>query len=93
MEDKIFVTKSTMPAFEEYVDMIRKLWNSRWLTNMGDYHKMLEKQLKEYLKVNKISLMTNGHMALELALQSLNLPRGGRLLQLRLLSFLQHMPL
>lgn len=80
MEDKIFVTKSTMPPFEEYVDMIRKLWNSRWLTNMGDYHKMLEKQLKEYLKVNKISLMTNGHMALELALQSLNLPRGGEVI-------------
>ena len=80
MEDKIFVTKSTMPPFEEYMEMIRPLWNSRWLTNMGDYHQKLEKQLKEYLKVDEISLMTNGHMALELALQSLNLPRGGEVI-------------
>lgn len=80
MEEKIFVTKSTMPPFEEYMEMIRPLWNSRWLTNMGGYHQKLEKQLKEYLKVDEISLMTNGHMALELALQSLNLPRGGEVI-------------
>lgn len=80
MEEKIFVTKSSMPPFEEYMEMIRPLWNSRWLTNMGDYHQELEKQLKTYLKVDQISLMTNGHMALEIALQSLNLPRGGEVI-------------
>ena len=52
MEDKkIMVTRSSMPDFEEYVEMIKPLWKSHWLTNMGDYHKKLEGKLKEYLKV------------------------------------------
>ena len=78
--EKILVTQSSMPPFEEYVEMIRPLWESHWLTNMGDYHKRLENELKEYLKVNQVSLMVNGHMALELALQSLNLPKGGEVI-------------
>ena len=59
-----------MPTFEEYVDAIRPLWDSRWLTNMGSYHKQLEKELKKYLDVPELSLMVNGHMALELAIQA-----------------------
>lgn len=70
---QILVTRSSMPSFEEYADEIRELWDSRWLTNMGVKHRQLEQQLKEYLKVDHISLMTNGHMALELALQALDL--------------------
>lgn len=77
---KILVTQSYMPPFEEYMEMIRPLWESHWLTNMGDYHKRLEQELKEYLKVPQVSLMVNGHMALELGLQSLNLPRGGEII-------------
>lgn len=78
MDKKIFVTQSSMPPFEEYVEMIKPLWETRWLTNMGDYHKKLENQLKEFLNVQEISLTVNGHMALELGLQALGLPRGGR---------------
>lgn len=77
---KILVTQSYMPPFEEYMEMIRPLWESHWLTNMGDYHKRLEQELKEYLKVPQVSLMVNGHMALELGLQSLNLPKGGEII-------------
>lgn len=73
MEKKILVTQSSMPEFEEYVEEIKDLWESRWLTNMGTKHQLLQKKLVDYLDVDKIDLFTNGHMALELALQALNL--------------------
>ena len=71
MEEKILVTKSTMPTYEEYIEAIKPLWDSHWLTNMGTYHKQLEEKLKEYLGVPELSLMVNGHMALELAIQAI----------------------
>ena len=70
---KILVTRSSMPDFEEYVEEIRGLWESRWLTNMGARHQELQHRLQEYLGVSHIDLLTNGHMALELSLQALNL--------------------
>lgn len=62
-----------MPPLEEYMNEIQDLWDSHWLTNMGEKHKKLEENLKEYLDVEGISLFCNGHMALELALQAMNL--------------------
>lgn len=70
---KILVTKSSMPAFDEYIEEIRELWDTHWLTNMGVKHVEFQKQLSEYLQVSNIELFTNGHMALELALQALNI--------------------
>ena len=71
--DKILVTRSSMPPMEEYIEEIKELWNNHWLTNMGVKHQQLEKSLKEYLDVDGISLFTNGHMGLELAIQAMNL--------------------
>lgn len=71
--EKIQVTKSSMPSLEEYVEEIKDLWKTHWLTNMGVKHKKLQEELKEYLCVSNIDLLTNGHMALELTLQALNL--------------------
>lgn len=71
--DKIFVTRSSMPPLEEYVEEISSIWESRWLTNMGEKHQRLESELADYLKVPNITLFTNGHMALELTLQALGL--------------------
>lgn len=73
MNEKILVTKSTLPPFEEYIEEIRDIWNSHWMTNMGEKHRELEKCLTEYLGVRNLSLFVNGHMALELTLQALNL--------------------
>lgn len=73
MEEKIFVAKSSMPPLEDYIEEIRTLWDTHMLTNMGVKHKELENQLKEYLDVENVSLMVNGHMALELAIQAMNL--------------------
>ena len=70
---KILVTRSSMPSFEEYCDEIRDIWDTRWLTNMGPKHKKLQEELKSYLGVEKIDLLTNGHMALELTMQALGL--------------------
>lgn len=73
MKNNILVTRSSMPSLEEYTQEIAELWDSHWLTNMGIKHQKLTEQLKLYLKVPNIELMTNGHMALELTLQALQL--------------------
>ena len=74
MSKKIIqVTKSSMPDFEEYIEEIRELWDTHWLTNMGTKHKNLESQLLDYLKVPNITLFTNGHLALECIIAALNL--------------------
>lgn len=69
----ILVTRSSMPPIEEYMNEIKDIWDSRWLTNMGVKHKELQAGLREYLGVENIDLFTNGHMALELSLQAMNL--------------------
>lgn len=71
--NKIMVTRSSMPDMDEYVDEIKSVWNSHWLTNMGDKHKEFRKKLKEYLNVDNVELLVNGHMALEMTLQAMNL--------------------
>ena len=73
MENKIPVTRSSMPKIDEYMEEITSLWASHWLTNMGVKHKQLQENLCSYLGVENIDLLTNGHMALELTLQALNL--------------------
>ena len=70
---KILVTRSSMPPFEEYVEEIKELWASHWLTNMGAKHQAFARALEKYLGVEHIDLLVNGHMALEMALQALNL--------------------
>lgn len=78
--EKIFVTQSSMPAYEEYIEAIKPLWDTHWITNMGEYHKKLETELKKYLDVPEISLMVNGHMALEMAIQAMDFPEGGEVI-------------
>jgi len=73
LKNPIQVTKSSMPKFEEYIEEIRELWDTHWLTNMGAKHKNLESQLLGYLNVPNITLFTNGHLALECIIAALNL--------------------
>ena len=70
---RIFVTRSSMPSMEEYIEEIRSIWDSHWLTNMGEKHKALQAELQKYMGVPAVELLTNGHMALELSLQAMNL--------------------
>lgn len=62
-----------MPEFEEYIEEIKELWDSHWLTNMGAKHKKFAKDLTAYLDVQKVTLFTNGHLALECAIAAFNL--------------------
>lgn len=74
------VTRSSMPSFEEYLEEIASIWDTHWLTNMGPKHKELQKKLVEYLDVERLDLFTNGHMAIELSLQALKLPKGSEVI-------------
>lgn len=78
--EKIFVTRSLLPPYEEYIEAIKPLWDSHWLTNMGQYHQKLELKLKDYLKVPELSLMVNGHMGLELAIQAMEFKEGAEII-------------
>ncbi len=73
MQEIINVTKSSMPSLEEYIEEIKDIWDSHWLTNMGKHYDEFETRLKEYLGTKNISLFVNGHSSLELTLQALDL--------------------
>ena len=72
-KNEILVTRSSMPELNEYIDEIKDIWDAHWLTNMGPKHNQFQEKLKEYLDVENIELLTNGHMALELSIQALGL--------------------
>ena len=69
----IMVTRSSMPPIEEYIEEIKDIWQSRWLTNMGQKHQALQAALQDYMRIENVELLVNGHMALELTLQAMNL--------------------
>ncbi len=73
MNDKIMVTRSSMPPFEEYVEEIRSIWESRWLTNSGPKLQEFESKLRELFGVDNATVSVNGHMALEGILEVLGL--------------------
>ena len=79
-KSKILVTQSSLPNFEEYTKEIKSIFQTKWLTNMGEKHKRLEANLKEYLGVHNISLYTNGHMALYIAIKSFNFSEGSEII-------------
>lgn len=76
----INVTRSSMPPYEEYCEEIKELWDSRWLTNNGTKHEQLRASLIEYLGTERIELFTNGHMAIELGLQAMELEEGAEVI-------------
>ncbi|MCQ2497607.1 MAG: DegT/DnrJ/EryC1/StrS family aminotransferase [Lachnospiraceae bacterium] len=71
--EKILVTKTSLPPMEEYIEEIKELWDSHWITNMGTKHNEFQDKLVEYMHVNNVELMVNGHMALEMAIQAFDL--------------------
>lgn len=69
----ITVTSPLLPNLDEFHSMLQEIWNSKWITNNGSFHKQLEKELAIYLKVPFISLFTNGTLPLITALQALRI--------------------
>lgn len=70
---QITVTSPLLPDLEEFHDMLKEIWASKWITNNGRFHQQLEKELAAYLKVPYISLFTNGTLPLITALQALRI--------------------
>lgn len=71
--DNIKVTSPLMPSLEEYTELLADIWQRRWVTNGGEYHRQLEQALAQYLKVPYVSLFTNGTLPLITALQALGI--------------------
>src|SRR5450759_1523528 len=69
----IFVTQPYLPALEDFIPYLQKIWDSHILTNNGSFHQELEQKLCEYLGVKYISLFSNGTLALVTALQALRI--------------------
>lgn len=69
----ITVTSPLLPNLDDFTTEMKKIWDSKWITNNGSYHKELEKELAAYLKVPYISLFTNGTLPLLTALQALRI--------------------
>ncbi len=70
---EITVTSPLLPSLDDFIPMLKDIWDRKWLTNNGHYHRELEKALAEYLGVEYLSLFTNGTLPLITALQALRI--------------------
>ena len=70
-KEELYVTKSSLPPMEEFLPYLEKLWETRLLTNMGEFHEQFKKELSAFLSVENTELFVNGHVALELLIESL----------------------
>jgi len=74
MENKLItVTSPLLPNRDEFNKLLKQIWDSKWITNYGNFHRQLETALKSYLGVKQISLFTNGTLPLLTALQVLRI--------------------
>lgn len=72
-KDIITVTSPLLPDLSEFNELLKQIWNSKWITNMGQFHKQLEEALAEYLHVPYVCLFTNGTIPLMTAMQALRI--------------------
>lgn len=74
MDNKLIsVTSPLLPNLDEFHEMLQQIWDSKWITNGGQFHRKLESALKDYLGVPQVSLFTNGTLPLLTALQALRI--------------------
>ncbi len=76
MNKDIYVTRPSLPDYEEYCNEIKRIWDSKCLTNMGPEHNELQKQLEEYLGIGHVILFANGHLTLESIIEAYGFPRN-----------------
>ena len=69
----ITVTKADLPPIEKYIEYLKKIWASHWLTNDGEFVQLLGKKLEAYLGINNLVLLSNGTVALQLALKAFDI--------------------
>ena len=73
MNNNILVTSPLLPDLGEFHELLKQIWDEKWITNNGSFHRQLEKALADYLKVPFVSLFTNGTLPLITALQALRI--------------------
>ena len=73
MNKSITVTSPLLPKLDEFNELLKQIWESKWITNNGHFHQQLETALKKYLGVPQVSLFTNGTLPLLTALQALRI--------------------
>lgn len=73
MDKPIYVTQPALPPLDEFTRYLEEIWESKWLTNNGQFHKRLEQELSDYLGVKYLSLFSNGTLALVTALQAMRI--------------------
>ncbi len=76
--DKIYVTRPNLPSLDLVCEHLKVIWENRFVTNNGPYHRLFEQKLAEFLGVENVSLFANGTLALLIALQSLKV--GGEVI-------------
>ena len=79
-EMSIYVTQSSIASWDEFVEEIKPIFKSKRMTNMGPVYKKMQQQLIRYLDVPELSLFVNGHMALEMAIQTMDFPKGSEVI-------------
>ena len=73
MDKQITVTSPLLPNLDEFNELLKQIWDKKWITNNGSFHQQLERELAAYLKVPYISLFSNGTLPLITALQALRI--------------------
>ena len=73
---QITVTSPLLPPLEELIPYLQHIWDSKWITNNGSFHQLLEQELAAYLGVEYLSLFTNGTLPLITAFQALGIRQG-----------------
>jgi len=78
--EKTYITRPLLPSIDSLIIQLEEIWDSKWLTNMGEKHNLLGSRLKDFLKVKNLSLFNNGTIALLTALKALELPYGSEVI-------------
>lgn len=71
----INVTKTFLPPFDEYINILKRAWDKEWITNNGELVQELEQRLKDHIQVNELFYCTNGTIALQIALKALEIKK------------------
>ncbi|MDF2636672.1 MAG: dTDP-4-amino-4,6-dideoxy-D-glucose transaminase [Pelosinus sp.] len=73
LSSPILVTRAVLPSYQSYIDKIKQIWDTHWLTNQGALHQEFQNQLKNFFDFEHVTLCVNGHLALDLAIKALRL--------------------
>ena len=74
------VVKPSLPPYEEYINEIKDIWETGIMTHTGPKHVKLQEELEKFLNIKHVELFANGHLAMELALNIFDFPKGSEVI-------------